>query len=134
MNKKRLGFTLVEVLVTVSIIAILTSVGLATYTGAQKRSRDARRMADLEAVRSALELYRADNPTVGYPTTAGLNDYERYDNLASVASFNTYISTLPNDPTDSGAYQYQYGKDGFDYYLCATREILIPVNYCLAPP
>ena len=64
--KNRRGFTLIELLVSISIISVLTAIGLANYAVSQKRARDARRQADLESVRSALEIYRADNLSTGY--------------------------------------------------------------------
>lgn len=58
-NKKN-GFTLIELIVTVTIIAVLTVIGVVSYTGTNKKSRDSRRMTDLENIRIALELYRQD--------------------------------------------------------------------------
>ena len=128
--KFRRGFTLIEVLITVSIIAVLAAIGLATYTGAQKRSRDARRMADLEAVRSALELYRADINAYPIATSAPTN--AQYLTLGATLAL--YITPLPSDP---GTTLYTYGSTGASgstYSLCATREILTPASYCLNPP
>ena len=55
------GFTLVELLVVIAIIVILISVSLVGLTGSRETARDAKRKADLEAIRSALELYKSDN-------------------------------------------------------------------------
>lgn len=124
MNVKagRRGFTLIELLAVVSIIAILSAIGLATFSGSQKRARDARRMADLETVRSALELYRADNPTIGYPAVA-------YGALPLTPS---YLSQLPDDPLSTQDYSYAGG--GTTYTLSATREIIAPLAYTIGPP
>ena len=56
-NKKN-GFTLIELIVVVTIIAVLTVVGVISYSGTNRKARDSRRMADLEKVRIALELYQ----------------------------------------------------------------------------
>jgi len=122
---KSRGFTLIEMLVVISIIAVLAGVGLATFTNAQKKSRDARRMADLEAVRSALEIYRADNPSSGYPDTD-------YTGLGAILT--NYIVPLPSDPFPAPQPQYTYSKVVNGYQLCATREIMTPSSYCLSPP
>ena len=48
-------------LVVIVIISILIGMSVFGIQGARKNSRDARRKSDLEQLRSALELYRADN-------------------------------------------------------------------------
>lgn len=124
--KKLSGFTLIELLVVISIISVLTAIGLANFSVSQKRARDARRMADLESVRSALEIYRADNLATGYPNTT-------YGGLSATLLPN-YLSQLPLDPKDTAPYTYTYTGGGNTYNLCATREIMTPLSYCLAPP
>lgn len=65
------GFTLIELLVVIAIIGILSSVVLASLSAARSKSRDARRVADLDQIRSALEIYYDASTT--YPTFAGGN-------------------------------------------------------------
>src|SRR5260221_10781429 len=61
------GFTLVELMVTISIIAILTTIGLVVYTGVQAGARDAKRKGDMDAFSSAYETnYDAFNTTGRY--------------------------------------------------------------------
>ncbi len=51
------GFTLVELLVSITIIAVIAAIGLTVYSSAQRSARDARRKADLQAISRALQLY-----------------------------------------------------------------------------
>jgi len=51
------GFTLIELLVVIAIIGILSSVVLASLNSARVKSRDARRIADLNQISKAMELY-----------------------------------------------------------------------------
>lgn len=51
------GFTLVELLVSISIIAILSVVLSVSFSSAQKNGRDQRRIADLKAIQNAAEQY-----------------------------------------------------------------------------
>jgi prepilin-type N-terminal cleavage/methylation domain-containing protein len=55
-NKK--GFTIIEILVTVSIIAILTAVTIGSFGPAREKSRDSQRQTDLRTVEAALALYK----------------------------------------------------------------------------
>lgn len=60
------GFTLVELLVVISIIAVLSSVVYANFNSARQSARDNIRKADLKDIQLALELYKAQNGR--YPT------------------------------------------------------------------
>src|SRR3989344_567519 len=54
------GFTLIELLVVIAIIGMLSSVVMASLNTARQKGRDARRLTDLRAIQTALELYAND--------------------------------------------------------------------------
>lgn len=75
MNKKS-GFTLIELLVVVSIISILSVIGLATYQNVTARAKDAKVRADLDAIRKAYETNfdpTLNNGQGGYKKLSGSN-------------------------------------------------------------
>lgn len=51
------GFTLIELLVAISIIAVLSTIGLSTFSGVQKSARNSVRKNDLTTLATALEIY-----------------------------------------------------------------------------
>lgn len=53
---RKSGFTLVELLVVITIIAILSVIAMTVFTNVQKSARDARRRGDIDAVAKALEI------------------------------------------------------------------------------
>lgn len=111
-KKKNKGFTLVELIVVIAIIGILAGLTLTAFTGARKSARDGRRKADLEQVRSALEMCRAD--TGSYPAGTLVSG----NNITCGAT--TYMR-IPNDP---GTYRYYYTRmTASSYRLCARLEI-----------
>ncbi|HAZ16531.1 MAG: hypothetical protein A3H59_02750 [Candidatus Jacksonbacteria bacterium RIFCSPLOWO2_02_FULL_43_9] len=102
-NPPRHGFTLVELLVVISIIALLSSLATASFNSARKKARNAKRMSDLKTISLALELYYDTNNA--YPIT-GVNTFR--SECAAWGSYTpanvalglvpTYIATFPSDP------------------------------------
>lgn len=113
---RRQGFTFIEILVVVTIIAVLTMVGVTNFKVANQKARDGRRQGDLQQIRAALELYRTDQNA--YPLTAAFP--AAGGSLA--AGGTTYMSDRPGDPLPS-TYTYYYSSDGVTYTLCAYLEL-----------
>jgi len=82
------GYTLVEVMIVITLIVVLTSVGLATYSNSVRRSREAVLKEDLFRMRDAIDQYYADKNK--YPSS-----------LQDLVS-DGYLREIPKDPiTDS---------------------------------
>lgn len=64
--KENKGFSLIELLVVISIIGVLSAILMMNLMGARERSRDSQRIQDLNSLKSALRLYYNDNQA--YPT------------------------------------------------------------------
>lgn len=58
---KHTGFTVVELLIVIVVIAILAAVTIVAFNGVQSRSRDAARIAKIKSIAKAIELYKIDN-------------------------------------------------------------------------
>lgn len=131
----RRGFTLIELLVVISIIGILIGLSAVAFQSAKASSRDTKRRADLEDIRSALEIYRTD--CAGYPATVntkiqacgasgssectwGSGKIVGDGSPSSCATANTYMSQVPKDPHPSYTYQYYTSTTG--YTICARLE------------
>ena len=67
---KRHGFTIVELLIVIVVIAILAAITIVAYSGIQQRSRNASRLEAIRSIQKGLELYKAANGF--YPTTYGI--------------------------------------------------------------
>lgn len=67
------GFTLVELLVVISIIAFLVALSITTFTGLQSDARDAKRKSDLKFIQSGLEQYHTDKGFYPSSNESGLS-------------------------------------------------------------
>jgi len=108
-----LGFTLIEIIVTITIIGLLTTIGIVSFQQAVKKGRDGKRKSDLAQIQSALEIYRSD--VAAYPTGLAAGG------AAWTYDGNTYMQKVPLDPKPT-PYQYYYSSDGISYDICAYLE------------
>lgn len=104
--KGKRGFTLFELLVSISIIGILTALAVISFSVAQKKARDARRIEDMGLVQKAAEQYYSQNNYV-YP--------------ANTAPWTGILDAFPRDPKGTGWTGYNY-QIGTTYCLCAAVE------------
>ncbi len=113
------GFTLIELLVVIVIIGILMGILLVSYQGTRKTARDGKRKADLEQIRSALQLYHADCGQ--YPPSASVSSGSSLSSNCPGSSVG-YMREVPSDPL-SGIYKYSYTYNSeHAYTLCACLE------------
>ena len=114
------GFTLIELLVVIAIIGILSSVVLASLNGARVKARDAKRMAEMKSLQTALELYYST--TNAYPLAGSWRGEIGYGSYGTGANgyipglVPTYMSVLPAEPTGRPD-GYLYLSDGTNYKL-----------------
>ncbi len=101
------GFSLIELIVVITIMMVVTAVGIVSYQGANRSARDSRRKSDLEKVRTALEMYKQENRT--YPATPDL------------ITSGGYLSEWPSDPQTGKTYQYQL-LTNYTYRVWACLE------------
>jgi general secretion pathway protein G len=111
------GFTLIEILIVVAIIAILASVVLVGLGPTQSLGRDARRASDLTEVQNALELYYNKNGK--YPVEAGK---QWTDLQADLEAAGVGINSVPNDPNAGSNYIYGTDAAGTTYVIGANME------------
>jgi prepilin-type N-terminal cleavage/methylation domain-containing protein len=132
-DKNKAGFTMIELLVVTTIIIVLTTIGLVSYTSVNRNARDGKRKADMEMVRQALVLYRLDQSPPTYPTQRGVAA-EYFDNM--IDDISDYTSaTEVTDPKNETTYVYTYvSADGSDFTITADLEKDGEPNYVLSNP
>lgn len=131
------GFSLIELLVVATIIIVLMTIGMVSYSQSSRKSRNAKRQSDLESVRQALVLYRNDNPSYPNPTAADGTNAAFLQLLDSGFSENIvdYISFASLEDPRHDTYVYTYSSDGSNFELCATLELDGSTTpYCIDNP
>lgn len=132
-TRKQTGFTIVELLIVIAVIAILAAITVVAYSGIQARARDSQRQADVRMITKALELYYIDNGR--YPAGSGSTVINgswsttadaSWPNLAMVLK--PYLSQLSADPISTAGtnvqtpvgYNYAYFSNSGGVYCGAA--------------
>ncbi|MFH1427728.1 MAG: type II secretion system protein [Patescibacteria group bacterium] len=108
----RQGFTLIEMLVVITIIGIISSFAVVSVNDARIKARDAKRQADIVQTHTALQVYFDKNDQ--YPKCS-CSRSDCWETILDSAMFNEsgkpYITPLPIDPLDKDEYYYEYCSD-----------------------
>ena len=99
-NSKKKGFSLIELSVVIAVIVVLTAMVLIFSNNTRLKSRDARRLSDIRAMRTAVEIYKKSSVDDTVPAPASWSE------LSAVLS--TELSVVPHDPSNSSANHYVY--------------------------
>lgn len=118
------GFTIVELILVLVIIAILTTMTLVVFRGVQDRARDAVRVQDATMIVRALQTYNARNGN--YPNEQSSNWEESYAYpttfIATLVNSNT-VNAVPVDKVNTlaGGYYRYYRYPAGDFGCSAAR-------------
>ena len=108
------GFTLVELLVVITIIALLLTIAVPRYFGGVDRAKEAVLQEDLATMRDLLDKFYAD--TGKYPATLDDLVSRRYLRKIPVDpmtdSSETWVTVSPEDPAKGGVYDVKSGATG----------------------
>ena len=118
MRNRQSGFTLIEIMVVVVILAVLGALVVPKILENVDKARVTRAASDIRAIETALDLYRLDN--FKYPTTEqGLQALVKQPADPSITNYRSegYLPSVPKDPWN---FPYQYvspGPEGRPYEI-----------------
>lgn len=112
-SKFSAGFTILELLVVISIIGLLASAILVQFTTVRGRTRDTERESEIKTLQTALALMTID--TRVYPIYTDLV-IDGADSLSLDMRAAEVIQGPVRDPLNSGSYQYIYNPTDGDAY------------------
>ena len=127
LNKRRGGFTLVEIMIVVAIIALLAAIAVPGFLRARKRSQASRILNDLRMIDAAVDQYAIEtNRSTGNPV--GPSDWTNYlkkgSNLYNTGKNSSAALTVPRPST-------LFRRCATDYPFCRTSPA--PVSGHLSP-
>ena len=99
---KSSGLSVIEVLIVVTILAVLVLIGVQSFQRQLLRSYDGRRKADLAKIKIAFEDYYND-----YQCYPPVNTLENYCNGSQIHTLDSYLNPVPCDPQTHKAYLYK---------------------------
>lgn len=131
------GFTLLELLIVVAIIALLSTLGALAVSTQKKRANDANRRTDIHQLQVAIEAYYSDRLTgtvaggVQYPTGLPAPGSP----LMAADGQTGYLYQVPADPINRDPYIYTYwatpAAAPASYIVCAYRLEAVSGSFCL---
>lgn len=111
LTRSKQAFTLIELIVVISILAILAGALVPRVTNHMAETRDARRLSDIKGVQSAVEQfcidkqrYPASKPNTSYGGWDVSNDGDFIPELVQYG----YLPEAPRDPTNDSTFFYSY--------------------------
>jgi type II secretion system protein G len=111
MGISKKGFTLVELLIVIVVIAILAGISIVAYNGVQNRARDTAIDASVSTLKKGLELYKLYN---GQYPSLGTHGTGYAAGGLSAHLVPTYMEKMPDM---TGIYQYVTSADGYGLYI-----------------
>lgn len=127
MKKNVLGFTLVELLIVIAIVGLLAVASVVILNQARVKSRDAKRVSDIQVIRAGLEqhwLEKASYPTTASQVQLGTGNYTvlTANGFEAAATGLTYLAKVPTDPRPSTYYLYQCTNGSTGYTIQFVTE------------
>jgi len=123
------GFTIAELILTITLIAFAVSTVLVyiNATDAQQKTRDDKRLNDMNTIERAVLEYRTDigvYPDVSGTARTSINDLNPTKSSGGwiKADLSRYNSYLPIDPLNNATYHYTYIRNEINYEINCVLE------------
>lgn len=97
----RQGFTLVELLVVITILAIISVVAYTSFGGATDKAKNSTKISQLSSIEGALNLFYQEKNYYPMPAAKSASEIWGYDNTASALLENTVAKTMNGDAVQS---------------------------------
>ena len=120
------GFTIVELLIVIVVIALLAAITVAVYNGARLRAQATEIATDLKAIEKALNLYKHSVGLATWPNDNDSSYFTGLDNpsinsiITARAEFRSFLPTAPVADGVGSSSAYALDSDGDTYNGCSA--------------
>lgn len=109
------GFTLIEILIVLTLVALLVAIGVPAYRGLQLDAKQSRSQADLKVLKLTIESYYKNNDSAYPDASFGKGNVPNWE--ATLLDTNPRIlEQMVYDPFRVGKIEFQYSTEG-DYFI-----------------
>ena len=121
---RKKGFTLIELMVVIALIAIFSSIVMASFTTVRARNRDGKRVSDIREIEKALSLYQIENNVFPVPSDPSEPvTLTGEDEISVILEGGGHISGVPHDPQSPNTdYTYETNTQGSTFTLSFCLE------------
>ncbi|HYO77446.1 MAG TPA: prepilin-type N-terminal cleavage/methylation domain-containing protein [Thermoanaerobaculia bacterium] len=115
-HRREQGFTLLELMIVVGIIAMIASIAIMAYVNSLDRARQKRTMSDMRAIATAWEARATELRSYGVPGFEFPTNGATYEDL-NEALVPTYSRNLPQNDGWGRPYEFATGSRPKDYAI-----------------
>jgi prepilin-type N-terminal cleavage/methylation domain-containing protein len=123
-NTATAGFSLMELIIVVAILAILSVMAMQIFGPQQPKARDAKRISHIKILSTHVERYMSDNSA--YPAATALTAEDRFIEVRGIIA--DLYGERYREYADPGRLQYAYEAVNDNFCLCAELETGMEAN------
>lgn len=122
-KSKKQAFTIIELLVVISVIAIIATLAIVFLRQARVNARDSKRLSDIRQIQVALELFY--NEVGRYPNEEELSTNNSIEHNGSV-----FMNKIPSSPTPADG-PCDFLANTYKYQILSSQNFSYVISFCL---